>query len=268
MTGARVPARHGVIALGWPPNVATQDARTVRLLRLGVGVIGTVLPLALIAGNWITGGKVIVPASMSGSYYTSTRNLFVGALCALGVFLIGYRHTRRQNRCTWFAGVCALLVAFDPTAPPRPQTEPAWINYLHHTAAGALLFTLGLFCWIVFADHANAGTVPPRSMADRVRSWVTRAWDILKRGGRSCLYLGCGLLVFISGALALYTGLWPTSWSAGWQSCYLFEAVAVFAFGIAWLTAGLQGASATTWERGNSSRAATTTHPALAGRTA
>jgi hypothetical protein len=65
---------------------------------------------------------------MSGSYYTSTRNLFVGALCALGVFLIGYRHTERQNRCTWFAGACALVVAFAPTAPKPPMTEPAWAS--------------------------------------------------------------------------------------------------------------------------------------------
>ena len=100
---------------------------------------------------------------MSGSYYTSTRNLFVGSLCALGVFLIGYRHTRRQDACTTFAGLCALAVAFAPTAPAPPQTEPAWINYLHHAAAIALIFTLGLFCWVVFAAYAHPATAQPQS---------------------------------------------------------------------------------------------------------
>jgi hypothetical protein len=38
----------------------------VRLLRLGVGVIGILLPIVLIAGNWVAGDKVIVPTSMSG----------------------------------------------------------------------------------------------------------------------------------------------------------------------------------------------------------
>ena len=87
----------------------------------------SLLPLALIFFNWITGDKVVVPSSMSGSYYTSTRNLFVGSLCALGVFLIGYRHTRRQDVCTSFAGLCALAVAFAPTAPapPRPPAPAA-----------------------------------------------------------------------------------------------------------------------------------------------
>jgi hypothetical protein len=49
------------------------------------------------------------------------------------------------------------------------------------------------------------------------------------------LYLACGILVLVSGAFALYTGVWPTSWSTGWSSLYLFEAVAVFAFGSAWI---------------------------------
>lgn len=70
-----------------------------------MGIIGSLLPIALIVWNKIAGDSVTVPASMSGSYYTSSRNLFAGALCALGVFLIGYRDTERQDRCTTVAGV-------------------------------------------------------------------------------------------------------------------------------------------------------------------
>jgi hypothetical protein len=241
MTSVSLPGKASSVLLGSPRISGGQDARTVRLLRLGVGVIGSALPLALMAGNWVTGDPVIIPSSMSGSYYTNTRNLFVGALCALGVFLIGYRHTERQDRCTSFAGVCALLVAFDPTAPPRPQIEAAWVNYLHHVAAIALILTLGLFCWIVFADHALPGTERPASISGSVMGWMASGSDILKRSGQNRLYAASGVLVFASGGLALYTGLWPTSWSSGWPSCYLFEAVAVFAFGIAWIAAGVHG---------------------------
>jgi hypothetical protein len=226
--------------LGQPGRPEDQDDRTVWLLRLGVGAIGFLLPIALIAGNKVLGSKVIIPSSMSGSYYTSTRNLFVGSLCALGVFLIFYRHTERQDRCTTFAGACALLVAFAPTAPAPPGTEPAWVNYLHHSAAGALIFTLGLFCLVVFTEDAGPGTTLPGSAASHFGSWVARAWDSVKKGGLDTLYLGCGLLVFISGGFALYTGIWPTDWSTGWPSLYLFEAVAVSAFGTAWIAAGLE----------------------------
>jgi hypothetical protein len=236
--------------LGYLPISDSQDVRTVKLLRLGVGIIGCLLPLALIFFNWIAGDKVVVPSSMSGSYYTSTRNLFVGSLCALGVFLIGYRHTKRQDACTSFAGLCALAVAFAPTAPAAPQTEPAWINYLHHAAAIALIFTLGLFCWVVFAAYAHPATAQPKSRIELVRSWLRglrawlgSAWKSLEQPERSTIYFICGFLVFVSGALALYTGIWPTGWSTGWPSLYLFEAVAVavavFAFGFAWIIAGL-----------------------------
>lgn len=246
-----MPGKAVVTLSGWLPVPGSQDVQTVKLLRLGVGLIGALLPVALIFFNWIAGDKVIVPGSMSGSYYTSTRNLFVGSLCALGVFLIGYRHTRRQDRCTSFAGVCALAVAFAPTAPAPPGTEPAWVNYLHHAAAGALIFTLGLFCWVVFADYAHLGQATPQSTRDAFRAWVNgftawvrSAWASLRRPGRNGFYVICGLLVFASGAFALYTGVWPTSWSTGWPSLYLFEAVAVFTFGTAWIVAGLEDAVA------------------------
>ncbi len=215
MTTSYAPASLGAKLLGRPRTLVNQDVRTLRNLRLGVGVVGTLLPVGLIAGNWILGDKVIVPSSMSGSYYTSTRNLFVGSLCALGVFLIGYRHTERQNRFTTLAGLCALAVAFAPTAPALPASEPAWVNYLHHIAAGILILTLGLFCLVVFADDA-------------------------RRNRHRLIYLGCGFVVLAAGACALYTGVRPTSWSTGWPSLYCFEAVAVFAFGTAWITAGLE----------------------------
>ncbi len=225
------------------PISGNQDFKTVKLLRLGVGAVGALLPVALIFFNWIMGDAVTVPSSMSSSYYTSTRNLFVGSLCALGVFLIGYRHTGRQDLCTSFAGLCALGVAFAPTAPKLPKTEPAWISYLHHSAAGALIFTLGLFCWIVFVDHARDNEAQP-GIARSFTAWLAGAWNDLRRPGRNTLYLVCGFVVFASGALALYTGIWPTSWSTGWPSLYLFEAVAVFAFGSAWIVAGLEDAIA------------------------
>lgn len=223
--GLRPPA---VRVVSLPGN---QDARAVKELRLGVGVIGALLPILLIAWNWIAGDKTIVPASMSGSYYTSARNLFVGSLCALGVFLILYRHTVLQNLCTWCAGVFALLVAFAPTAPAPPATEPQWVNYLHHAAAGALIFTLGVFCFVLErGDAAGAASLDPRELARYAAQPQVPAW-------RKILYFTCGGLVFLSGAFALYTGVWPTSWSTGWSSLYLFEAVAVFAYGIAWIIA-------------------------------
>ena len=220
-----------------------QDDRTVRLLRLAIGAIGMLLPVALIAGNALLGARMIVPYSMSGSYYTPVRNLFVGSLCALGVFLICYRRSRRQDLCTTFAGACALAVAFSPTAPPLPMTEPAWVNYLHESAAGVLILTLGLFCWVVFADYDKTRLPPHPSFEDRIKAWCVSAWKALKADGGRRIYVVSGFVVFLSGSLALCTGLWPAAWSRSWPSLYLFEAVAVVAFGAAWFKAGYDGCS-------------------------
>jgi hypothetical protein len=212
-----------------------QPATTVKILRSGVGVIGILLPFALIIGNLIVDGKLSFPSSMSSSYYTHTRNLFVGLLCALGVFLIFYWPTLLQGLFTCFAGICALLVAFDPTAPaPGMGTEPAWINYLHHSAAGALIGTLGLFCWVVFISYSLDAK---EEGVGRSKTWWHRAVKSLKPPSRNSVYLICGFLILTSGGFALYTGIWPTGWSTGWSSLYLFEAMAVWAFGVAWITA-------------------------------
>jgi hypothetical protein len=213
----------------------------VKILRLGVGSIGILLPIVLIAGNWIVDWQVSWPSSMSGSYYTHTRNQFVGLLCALGIFLIFYWPTRLQGLFTCFAGICAVLVAFDPTAPPPGKgTEPAWVNYLHHSAAGGLILVLGLFCFVLqWGDAAGVAALDPdelRQQAVKTRPHVPR-W-------RSILYFTCGGLILLSGGFALYTGIWPTGWSTGWSSLYLFEAIAVVAFGIAWITAAAVPATA------------------------
>jgi hypothetical protein len=51
MTGADSPKTLAVKLLGQPRRPENQDDRTVWLLRLGVGVIGFLLPIALIAGT-------------------------------------------------------------------------------------------------------------------------------------------------------------------------------------------------------------------------
>ncbi len=87
-------------------------------LRQIVGWIGTLLPIVLLVGVAISSTESR-PDSMSGYYYTDMRNIFVGALCALGVFLGAYD----GYDVRWIAGLptspslCAIGVAFCPTKP-------------------------------------------------------------------------------------------------------------------------------------------------------
>jgi hypothetical protein len=99
------------------------------LLRQVVGWIGTLLPIVLLVGVAISSTQAR-PDSMSGYYYTDMRNVFVGALCALGAFLGAYDGYDDLDRwITNIAGFCAVGVAFCPTKPtvcvPGPQVCPA-----------------------------------------------------------------------------------------------------------------------------------------------
>jgi hypothetical protein len=108
---------------GGPPPVRQRAKEKNELiisymfLRKAVGWIGTLLPVVLITGNVIF-FTTSLPGSMSGYYYTHMRNVFVGALCALGVFLVAYAGYDDVDRwITNIAGLCAIGVAFFPTKP-------------------------------------------------------------------------------------------------------------------------------------------------------
>jgi hypothetical protein len=237
-----------------PRKGRKQDSETVKLLRLSIGAVGVLLPVGLIVVNWVRhfwhqgSSFVIIPTSMSGSYWTTARDLFVGSLCALGVFLIGYRHTRLQDLCSTAAGICALLVAFNPTAPAAgtAPTEPSWVNYLHHAAAGFLLVALGVFCFVFFKEYVQRGagmkqpTGGPRRLAGSLKAWGDTIWGVLKPSDWSAdtIYFIAGFIVIAAVITALITGVLGVG--SNWPLLYLLEALAVFAFGSAWITASLE----------------------------
>ncbi|MFF2348196.1 DUF998 domain-containing protein [Kitasatospora sp. NPDC058115] len=202
-----------------PAAPQAQDARTVRRLRLGIGLLGSLLPIVLPVGNSLTSARIALLSSMSASYYTSMRNVFVGGLCAIGVFLICYRHDRREDRLSSVAGVLAIGVALFPTEPPdsvtaHPSGAQTAVGTVHLGFAAGLFGVLAYFCLRLFADSpAEGGRRPARDLVYLVCGWVIVA------------AVGA---VAVAGVLHLARD-WPLTVP------YLGEAVAVLAFGVAWL---------------------------------
>ena len=198
-----------------------QDERTVQRLRFGIGAIGLLLPLVLPFGNWIfvqLGHHTeIMPSSMSSSYYTSTRNIFVGGLCALGVFLLGYRTTTKADLWSTVVGLFAIGVALFPTAPHSPNDYQSAIGYVHLSFAGILLAGLGIFCIVSFHRETNAG-----------------------KETKNYGYVTSGVLILVFLATAVIAGL--THWGKTWTltPLYACEALSVWAFGAAWIAAALE----------------------------
>jgi hypothetical protein len=183
-------------------------------LRIGIAVIGAGLPLVL----WV-GGMRIAEASLLGSmsayYHTGMRDVFVGALCAVGVALYLYKgFSRGENISLNLAGVLAVCVAVFPT---RSGEEWELVNYVHVIAA--VLFFVCLAYVSVF--HAS-DTLRLIRDADRAR--------LLQRWYR---ILGAAMLASPLFALA---AAWLLRSRAGETSSVFFiEAFGVWAFAAYWL---------------------------------
>ncbi len=201
----------------------SQDSTTVRRLRLGVGVLGMALPFVITIGYALQTGQAVLLHSISGAYYTDMRDIFVGSLCAIGVFLICYRYARPDDVLSTLAGLAAITVALFPTTPKGDQilvsSKDDATGIVHGVAAIILFLILAGFCFWLF----------PRSTAP--------ATQTTRKKTRNVIYYICGTLIVVGLGLAvLGSSILPDSVADQIKPLLWGEAVAVFAFGIAWFT--------------------------------
>ena len=107
-------------------------------LRKAVGIIGTALPFVLAFGKILVEGPGI-QSSISSYYHTAMRDVFVGSLCAIAVFLMSYHgYERKDDIAGDLACVFALGVALFPTTPEVNATlRDKVVGALHLLFAGA-----------------------------------------------------------------------------------------------------------------------------------
>jgi len=196
-------------------------------LRQTVGWIGSLLPIALLLGNALI-FHASRPGSMSGYYYTGMRNVFVGSLCALGVFLVAYNGYDDLDRwITNIAGAAAIGVALFPTKPAVPHLSASQqvAGDVHLACAAVTFIALGLMAFrFTRGEPAPSGPglpgQPPPFARDNVVYRISGA-----------TILSCVLLAALSNLL-------PASVTAHWPLLFIFEALAVFAFGVSWFVKG------------------------------
>lgn len=200
---------------------APQDATTIRRLRQGVGIVGMGLPFAVTIGHSINNGETILLSSLSAAYYTQMRDVFVGSLCAVGVFLIFYRYTRVENILGTLAGLAAITVAFFPSTPGADSlivtAAQSPTGRVHGIAALVLLSILAIFCFFLF----------PRSLHPSAMT--------VRKKARNVTYYLCGTAIVLGMAsAALGSNILPDSVEATVRPMFWGETVAVLAFGVAW----------------------------------
>jgi len=197
-------------------------------LRKFVGLIGILLPFALVIIHMLLVKQVVLLGSVSGYYYTDVRGVLVGSLCAIGVFLFAYRGYDNWDNINWdnvltnAAGVFAIGVALFPTAPVNPSAHARDISYVHLTCAGLLFAALAVISFWLF------------TRTDQVKGRRTNK----RKKIRDLIYRGCGIVIALCLALVPIESLVIGAPIQGIHPLFWLEAIAVVAFGISWLVKG------------------------------
>lgn len=179
--------------------------------RVGIAAIGIALPVLLWLGGLALEGEGLRD-SMSAYYYSPTlRDVFVGALVAIGSFLYLYKgFSSKENVALNMAGLLAIAVAIVPTAPPGVTAGPVTLH-----GVLALLFFLCIAYVSVFRASDTLSLIRDTSRARRFQ----RLYRIL----------GMGMIVSPVAAAVLTVLVEPGAFK------FFLEAVAVWIFAAYWL---------------------------------
>lgn len=202
-------------------SLTTDDPLVLSYLgvRRAIGIIGIALPFVLLIGGLVLDG-VGVQSSISAYYYSVMGAVFVGSLCAQGVFLISYRYRRGDAVLSTVAGILVILVALLPTAPVEPTAQQSFIGAVHLVCATLYYLTLAYFSFFLFTR-----TAPGRLPTER---------KLL----RNKVYRICGVVVVGCLVGAGVTGMLLRDSLGRLHPVFWFETLAGLAFGAAWLIKG------------------------------
>ncbi len=177
------------------PGNEPRYVRSYVFTRFAIGVLGFLLPLVLVfLEPALFDGLPAPRGSLSAYYYSGMREVFVGGLWAIGIFLIVYKFLdfSWESLLSSLAGAAAMLVAVFPTERPGDGVTPTpfqvkfgedVVTKIHYGSAItfiALLVPIVLFFARMKADGNTGNGVastssPPRSSCSVLLSPHSRA---------------------------------------------------------------------------------------------
>lgn len=194
-------------------------------IRRAVGISGFLLPIVLGPIGWLFG--IPFQDNISSYYHTGMRDIFVGTMCAIGVFMLCYRgHDWIENWTANIGSAAAFGVALFPLdAGSDPLLQKSIVGYLHTFSGGVFFLTLAFYSLYHF----------PRSTRDPAEG-EPHPWE------RNFIYRSSGIVILLSmAAMGGYLFLIPVSLKQqlnDYNFLFWMEWIAVWAFASAWLTKG------------------------------
>ncbi|TWU25166.1 hypothetical protein Pla52o_14640 [Novipirellula galeiformis] len=205
------------------PNESNVLVVSYITIRRAIGVSGLLLPMMLGPGGWLFG--VPFQDNMSSYYHTPMRDIFVGTLFAIGIFLFCYRgYDRVENWTANLGCVSALGVALFPLDfNSDPLIQKSLTGYLHTFSGGVFFSTLAFYSLYHFPRDSQREAEPHQ----RERRWI---------------YQMSGVMILLTlfamgGYLFLLDSPWKQKLNA-YNFLFWMEWVAVWSFAAAWLAKG------------------------------
>lgn len=200
-----------------------------------IGILGLLFPLMLVLGSLIFGSCRAIQNSISDYYHTNMRDVFVGYVCTLSIFLFSYKGYDLTDRIvSALAGIFGLIVALFPTKlqllpgnSPLPcniwcnTMRPDWVSTVHLISAALFILCLCYFSLFLFTKGELIPT-PQKLIRDKI-------------------YLTCGSIMFSCICLLIFLFILPSNiynLLAFLKPVFWLETIAFLAFGFSWLVKG------------------------------
>jgi len=195
-------------------------------LRKTIGILGLLLPVLV----YVFHGELL--ASISHYYYTDSAVFFIAIISAFGLFLISYRGYPAQKEewlsddsITTIGGIGALLLVLFPTCCQGSESKiidcldiplsffgisSKVSNIIHFTGAGVFIFSVACMSYFKFT--------------------------LGEPDGKHWLYKAAGIIIWVCLLILFIETLIDKSFTC--YDTFIFETIAVFAFGISWSVKG------------------------------
>jgi hypothetical protein len=207
------------------PDNEPRYVRSYVFTRFSIGLLGLLLPPTLVLLEPALFDGLPAPrGSLSAYYYSGLREIFVGGLWAIGVFLVVYKFLdfSWESLLSSLAGLAAVLVALFPTERPGDGVTltPFQVKFGEGTVTaihyGAAIAFIGLLVPIVLFFARDEGS-------REHRNWQS-------------FHTVSAALILFGAALAAFAGI-----THGPDKGVLIgEWIAIWAFGVSWLAKGAE----------------------------
>lgn len=256
-----------------PPTETTStnpplDA-TYRFIQLSIGLMSFLLPILTLGGAWMFGRQH--PDSISTTYYTHARGVFVGGLCAIGFLFLAYQRRGCDSGAvspdkakeyhvdqvlSRLCGVAATVLAVVPTSNCENRllgSQPAcpawwtqhWLpGFIHAVATAVLMAAVATLCLRQFVRTTDslAPEMKEKRRLARVFRRATYVPAVHSRVTRDRLranvvYRVCGIIIVVCVLCIVGFGIVDLcSKGVRKREVSLIEGIAFWAFSVAWLT--------------------------------